>query len=81
MNRVPWLILSGLVVVHHDFWFWNDSRLLGGWMPVGLAYHIALSIVAAGFWLFAVRCAWPQDEGDQSLPPDLSGAEDEGGTQ
>ena len=65
MNRVPWLILLLLVAAHHDFWFWKDASLIGGWMPVGLAWHIALSIVAAGFWLFAVRTAWPVEEGAQ----------------
>ena len=65
MNRVPWLILLLLVAAHHDFWFWKDASLIGGWMPVGLALHIALSIVAAGFWLFAVRTAWPVEEGAQ----------------
>lgn len=75
MNRVPWLILLLLVAAHHDFWFWKDASLIGGWMPVGLAWHIALSIVAAGFWLFAVRTAWPVGEEAQvaesasSAPP------------
>lgn len=61
MNRIAWLTLLVLVAMHHDFWFWNDSSLLGGWLPIGLAYHIALSIVAAGFWLFVVKTAWPAE--------------------
>ena len=65
MNRVPWLILLLLVALHHDFWFWNDASLIGGWMPIGLAWHMALSIVAAAFWLFAVRTAWPVEDEPQ----------------
>lgn len=81
MNRVPWLILTVLVVIHHDFWFWNDSSLLSGWMPVGLAWHIALSIVAAGFWLFAVQTAWPVDEETQPAAADAANTADERSAQ
>lgn len=83
MNRVPWLILLALVVLHHDFWFWSDSTLLGDWMPVGLAYHIGLSIVAAGFWLFAVRTAWPVGDEAQATPvaDATSEATDEGSSK
>lgn len=61
MKNTVWLLLTVLVMLHHDVWFWSDPTLVAGWLPVGLAYHIVLSIVAAGFWLFVVRCVWPQN--------------------
>jgi hypothetical protein len=78
MKPVPWLILLVLVAAHHDFWFWNDSTLLGGWLPIGLGYHIALSIVAAVFWLFTVKTAWPVDDEAASAEALPEGSTEEG---
>ena len=54
-------IVVSLVVLHHDFWLWNDATLIGGFVPVGLAWHGAFSLVAAGCWGAVVMLAWPED--------------------
>lgn len=54
-----WLTATVLFVLHQDFWLWNDTTLLFGFMPIGLAYHAAFSIVAAVLWFLAVKFAWP----------------------
>jgi hypothetical protein len=75
MRKTVWPLLTLLVILHHDFWFWNDPTLVAEWFPIGLLYHVGLSIVAAGFWLFAVKCAWPSGLADESSPTeDTSGA-------
>jgi len=66
MNRVSWLILFVLVVLHHDFWFWSDSTLIAGWLPIGLAYHMGLTLVAVAFWCFVVKTAWPSTQPEAS---------------
>ena len=50
-----------LLVFHHDFWNWDDSTLVLGFMPVGMAYHVGFSIAAAGFWAFVIKFAWPDN--------------------
>ena len=50
-----------LVVLHHDFWFWNDASLVAGFIPVGLAWHAGFSLVAAACWWLVVTYAWPAD--------------------
>jgi len=60
MKSLVWPLLVLLIVLHHDFWFWNDSTLVFGWCPVGLVYHMALTVVAAAFWAFAVKAGWPE---------------------
>ncbi len=61
MNRTLfWIGLLALIVLHHDWWFWNDGRLLFGFMPVGLAYHALISLAAGGFWAWAVLRAMPE---------------------
>ena len=49
-----------LMVLHHDFWLWSDRTLLFGFLPSGLAWHAGYSIVAALFWYFVMKFAWPQ---------------------
>lgn len=61
MRKIVWPLLALLVILHHDFWFWNDPTLVAGWFPIGLLYHVGLSLVAAGFWLCVVKCAWPSN--------------------
>ncbi len=48
-----------LFILHHDFWNWDDKRLVFGFMPVGLAYHVGFSLAAASFWFLVTRFAWP----------------------
>lgn len=51
-----------LAVLHQDFWFWDDPTLVwGGIIPIGLAYHMIFSMVAAVIWALAVVFAWPSD--------------------
>jgi len=49
-----------LFVLHQDFWFRDDATLVLGILPVGLAYHMAFTVVAALAWLVIVRFACPK---------------------
>ncbi len=55
-----WIALAALFILHHDWWFWNDSRLLFGFLPVGLGYQALVSLAAAGLWAVAVLWVWPE---------------------
>lgn len=61
MKRMVVWILIILAVLHHDFWFWHDSRLVLGFLPVGLAYHIFFSVLSGVCWAFVVFFAWPEE--------------------
>ena len=50
-----------LMVLHQDFWNWDNSNLVFGIMPVALAYHAVYSMVVATFWALVIRFAWPKD--------------------
>lgn len=49
-----------MVALHQDFWFWTDKRLVFGFLPVGLAYHVGYSILACLVMLVLVNAAWPK---------------------
>ena len=49
-----------LVILHQDYWQWEDGRLVGGFLPISLAYHVGISVAAAVVWWMATRCCWPE---------------------
>ena len=65
---VFWIALLAVVVLHHDWWFWNDGRLVFGFVPVGLAYHSLISLAAGGLWAFAAFYAMPSVFADEDRP-------------
>lgn len=48
-----------LLIAHQDNWFWNDGRLVFGFIPIGLFYHACISVAASATWYLATRIAWP----------------------
>ena len=54
------LVFVALAILHQDFWNWDSKRLVFGFMPIGLAYHAAYSLVAAAFWAVVMLIAWPR---------------------
>lgn len=59
MSKVVWILALVLLILHQDFWFWEDSSLVFGFLPKGLAYHALYSILAASLWIAAIKFAWP----------------------
>ena len=64
MNSVTKLLLTvlvlGVYLLHQDFWNWKEARpLIFGFLPIGLAYHAAYSIVASILMAVLVKFAWP----------------------
>jgi hypothetical protein len=60
MKRLVYGLLILLAILHQDFWWWDDSEtLVFGFLPVGLAYHALVSLVAALLWAAAVWFCWP----------------------
>lgn len=63
MGSKGWILLVGilLAILHQDFWLWDDGSVLFGFLPIGLGYHAAYSIVVALYWWWVVRTVWPAD--------------------
>ena len=65
MTRVWfWIGFVVLLVLHHDWWLWDDGRLVLGFLPVGLAYQAMISLFAAGLWAWAVFGVWSEVFGE-----------------
>lgn len=68
------LAVVAVYALHQDVWFWRSARpLLFGFLPIGLAYHAAYSLLAAALmWLLAAH-AWPdrlEEEAEKHAGPD-----------
>ena len=59
MKYLIWALVALLIVLHQDGWNWQDGSLVAGVLPIGLAYHVLVSLAASGVWLLAVTYAWP----------------------
>lgn len=60
LRAVLYAALAIVFVLHQDFWFWNDARMLFK-LPIGLTYHVLYCLVVAGLMALLVRFAWPHD--------------------
>jgi len=60
MKYLLWPLLALLVVLHQDYWQWDNATLVFGFLPYSLAYHAGLSLAAAFVWLLAVLFCWPK---------------------
>jgi len=58
-------------VFHQHFWIWTKAEpLVFGFLPVGLAYHAAYSVLAAITMAVLVKFAWPSHLENVQPEPD-----------
>lgn len=71
MKGVVTVLIVLLAVFHQDFWWWDTpDPMVFGFLPIGLAYHAAISLAAGILWALAVRYCWPDElDEDEPLPP------------
>ena len=66
-----WLVavaILALLVAHQDYWQWERSDLVFGFVPYNMAYHIGISLLTAIMWVLVCTFCWPRDleaEGDE----------------
>ena len=54
------LLVAAVYLLHQDFWNWKKADPLFGFLPIGLAYHAAYSILASILMAVLVKFAWPK---------------------
>lgn len=60
MKRLLLVVAVAVVyILHQDIWFWRSSRLVFGFIPIGLFYHGLFSVAAALLMWLLVTFAWP----------------------
>lgn len=55
-----YVVIFVLCVLHQDFWWWEEAEpLVFGFLPIGLAWQLGISLGATLAWLAMVCFAWP----------------------
>ena len=72
-----WIALLALIILHHDWWFWDDGRILFGFLPIGLGYHVLISMAAVILWAWAAYFALSEYFTDDD-PSDVATPNEEG---
>ena len=75
MNKLAWSFIAVLAVLHYDFWYWADTTLVFGFMPIGLFYQAMISLLAGLGWFMVVKFAWPtamEEWADETTEPAAS---------
>ncbi len=69
MKRIVFGVIIMLAVLHQDYWWWDSiDPLVLGFIPIGLAYHAGVSVVAAVLWAMAIKYCWPDHLEDETEP-------------
>lgn len=64
MSHLKYLVVGLtvlLAVLHQDYWWWDSKDLVFGFLPIGLAWHVGISVAAALVGLLAVTWCWPAE--------------------
>ena len=65
------LVIASVYLIHQDVWNWTRVEpLLFGFLPIGLWYHAAYSLLASALMWLLVKFAWPKslEEIERKLP-------------
>ena len=70
------VLIALLLIFHQDNWYWNDGRLVWGFMPIGLFYHAGISLAAALVWLLTAIFLCPKEiDATGDAPPRTDASE------
>lgn len=59
MRNLVWILIFLLFILHQDNWLWDNGTLVFGVFPMGLAYHVGVSLAASVLWYLATVYCWP----------------------
>ena len=60
MTPAAVILVAALYVLHQDIWFWREARpLVFGFLPIGLFYHAAYTVLLAPVMWVLTRLIWP----------------------
>jgi Protein of unknown function (DUF3311) len=72
MKRILLVLgISAVYLAHQDFWNWTRVEpLLFGFLPIGLWYHAAYSLLVSALMWLVVKFAWPRslEDIEKKLP-------------
>jgi len=59
-GKCAWGFVVLLAILHFDFWLWDSTSVVLGFLPTGLAYQAGISVAASIAWALVVKLDWPE---------------------
>jgi len=60
-GKLAWGFVLLVTVLHCDFWWWDSTAVVFGFVPLTLASQVGVTFGAALAWGLVMRFAWPRD--------------------
>jgi hypothetical protein len=76
--KLSWGLIIVAAILHTDLWAWENDTLVFGFVPMALAYHAGVSILAAFAWACVVKFDWPDGIEEWASAGDDDGGNGEG---
>jgi len=58
-GKLAWGLVALVTVLHFDFWWWDSTAIVFGFVPLTLAHQIGITLGAGLAWALVMRFAWP----------------------
>ncbi|MEZ6016284.1 MAG: hypothetical protein R3F49_14290 [Planctomycetota bacterium] len=78
-GKLAWGLVLLVAVLHFDFWWWDSTTIVFGFVPLTLAFQVGITIGAALAWALVMRYAWPRDVEEWAAAADDQAAADASG--
>lgn len=59
-GKLAWGLVLLVAVLHFDFWWWDSTAVVFGFVPLTLAHQVGITLGAAIAWSLVIRFAWPK---------------------
>lgn len=60
-GKLAWGLVGLVTVLHCDFWWWDSTAIVLGFVPLTLAHQVGITLLAALAWALVMRFAWPHE--------------------
>jgi Na+/melibiose symporter-like transporter len=60
-GKLAWGFVLLVTVLHLDFWWWDSTDIVLGFVPLALASQIGITLAAGLAWALVAHYAWPSD--------------------
>lgn len=70
--KSTWLLIPILLLLHQDYWLWEETELIWGFIPAGFFSHLCISVLASVSWLLICIFHWPKFVDGPDLPTEAN---------
>ncbi len=74
--KFAWGFVVLIAILHFDFWLWDSTSVVFGFLPTGLAYQAGISLAASVAWVLVIRFDWPDGVEEWAAQDEVAASEE-----